>query len=129
MDLRNNEGGALLDAVELAGLFLKKSPIVQVKDRRDNVQVYRDTDKEVVYAGPLVVMINFYAASAAEIVAAALQDHQRAVIVGSVSYGKGSVQTFIDLKKLYPKLSMINPDLGSIKLTIQKFIGVILNFF
>ena len=124
LDLRNNEGGALLDAVELAGLFLKKTPVVQVKDRRNNVQIYRDTDKEVVYDGPLVVMINFYAASAAEIVAAALQDHQRAVIVGSVSYGKGSVQTFIDLKKLYPKLSKINSDLGSIKLTIQKFYRV-----
>lgn len=124
LDMRNNEGGALLDAVKLAGLFLKDSPIVQVKDKNERIQVYQDDDRSIVYAGPLLVLINHYSASAAEIVAAALQDHDRAVVVGSDSYGKGTVQTLADLKRLYPVSAKINPDLGAIKLTIQKFYRV-----
>ncbi len=122
LDLRNNEGGALVDAVQTAGLFIEKGPIVQVKGRSPAVyNVLQDRDKNIHYQGPLVILINHYSASASEILAAALQDYKRAVIVGSSSFGKGTVQTFINLDHMNPaKTAMYHP-LGSIKLTIQKF--------
>ncbi|MDC0036838.1 carboxy terminal-processing peptidase [bacterium] len=122
LDLRNNEGGALVDAVQTAGLFIEKGPIVQVKGRSPAVyNVLQDRDKNIHYQGPLVILINHYSASASEILAAALQDYKRAVIVGSSSFGKGTVQTFINLDHMNPaKTAMYHP-LGSVKLTIQKF--------
>lgn len=124
LDLRNNEGGALMDAVQVAGLFIEEGPVVQVKDRKRSVTVYRDLDRDILYNGPLLILINHYSASAAEIVSAALQDYGRAVIVGATSYGKGTVQTFLDLQRLYPGPAKLNPDLGSLKMTIQKFYRV-----
>lgn len=121
LDLRNNGGGALEDAVRMAGLFIKSGPIVQVKSGTGRIEVYNDPDGGVVYSGPLVVLVNSYSASASEILAAALQDYHRAVIVGSNSFGKGTVQTFIDLDQL---LGNQMPDLkpaGSLKITVQKF--------
>ncbi len=125
LDLRNNGGGALVDAVETAGLFIGSGPVVQVKDKKGKIRVYRDPDPAQVYAGPLVVMINSFSASASEIVAAALQDYGRAVIVGSPSsYGKGTVQEILDLDSLldyyYPRATGYKP-LGALKLTIEKF--------
>ncbi len=125
LDLRNNGGGALDDAVKMAGLFIKSGPIVQVKNKQGRIKALNDPDSSVVYSGPLVVMINSLSASASEILAAALQDYGRAVIVGSPSsFGKGSVQEMVDLDflldYLYPRSPGYKP-LGSLKLTVEKF--------
>ena len=121
LDLRNNEGGALIDAVYTAGLFIEKGPIVQVQDSKSKKRILSDSDSTVNYDGPLVILINNYSASASEILAAALQDYSRAVIVGTDSFGKGTVQTFINLDQLNPAKTALFKPLGSIKLTIQKF--------
>ncbi len=124
LDLRNNGGGALDDAVKMAGLFIESGPIVQVKDQKGKIKALNDPDRGIVYDGPLVVMINSLSASASEILAAALQDYGRAVVVGSTSFGKGSVQELVDLDYLldyiYPRSFEYKP-LGSLKLTIEKF--------
>lgn len=122
LDLRNNAGGSLEDARQMSGLFIKTGPIVQVKNYEGKIDVLKDTDSEVVYDGPLVVMVNKFSASASEILAGALQDYGRAVIVGGEeTHGKGTVQTLLDLDRyINPKLNIKEP-LGSIKLTIQKF--------
>ena len=121
LDLRNNGGGSLRDVVDMSGFFIPEGPIVQVADRRGNKEVLRDKDPSVVYDGPLVVLVNQYSASASEILAAALQDYNRAVIVGSNStFGKGTVQRFIDMDRAIPGRSDVKP-LGSLKLTMQKF--------
>jgi len=119
LDLRNNGGGALEDAIKIAGLFIKDGPVVQVRSGNGDIRPFYDPDPGVVYEGPLVVLINVFSASASEIVAAALQDYGRAVIIGEHTYGKGTVQQFIDLDQ-FPALSQFRP-LGSIKLTVQKF--------
>lgn len=121
-DLRNNGGGALEDAVKISGFFIKNGPIVQVKNREAKGEVWRDVDPEVVYSGPLVVLLNSFSASASEIMAAALQDYNRAVIIGSPNtFGKGTVQTFVNLDQIISdKFNFLKP-LGSLKLTIQKF--------
>lgn len=122
LDLRSNGGGSLKDAVDMSGLFIEKGPIVQVRSKVAKPVVYRDTDSDVVYDGPLVVMVNKISASASEILAAALQDYERAVIVGSSSsFGKGTVQQFLELDNyLSSRYNDLKP-LGSLKLTIQKF--------
>lgn len=121
LDLRNNGGGALEDARQMAGLFIEQGPIVQIRDHVGNVEVLRDTDSSIIYGGPLVVMTNMFSASASEIVAAAMQDYGRAVIVGGeYSHGKGTVQAVINLNQ-GPLLSMFGPSLGALKVTIQKF--------
>tara|TARA_B100000427_G_scaffold65246_1_gene51789 strand:+ start:3252 stop:5369 length:2118 start_codon:yes stop_codon:yes gene_type:complete len=121
-DLRDNEGGALVDAVYTAGLFIDEGPIVQIKGRTPIYdKILNDTDKDTIYDGPLVILQNSYSASASEILAAALQDYGRAIIVGSDTFGKGTVQTFVELDKLSPTRSAFFKDLGSVKLTIQKF--------
>lgn len=122
LDLRNNVGGALDDAVKMAGLFIKSGPIVQVKDKNGKISVLKDTDSKVVYDGPLVILINSGSASASEILAAALQDYERAIIVGgTTSYGKGTVQAMVDMDQLVSgKYNEFKP-LGSIKLTTQKY--------
>lgn len=97
LDLRNNGGGSLFEAIEIAGLFIPSGPIVQVKDRRD-VQVLPDADPDMNYGGPMVVLVNRLSASASEILAAALQDYQRAIIVGDKkTHGKGTVQTLMPI--------------------------------
>ncbi len=121
IDLRNNTGGSLRDVVSMTGLFLEDGPIVQVKARDMEPEILDDKNREVQYDGPLVIMVNSISASASEIMAAALQDYGRAVIVGSKStYGKGTVQRFVDLDRILPGFDEVKP-LGQIKLTIQKF--------
>jgi carboxyl-terminal processing protease len=123
LDLRNNGGGSLRDVVKMSGYFVEEGPIVQVKDRRNAPEVLSDTDPSVQYTGPLVVMVNEFSASASEILAAAMQDYGRAIIVGSTTYGKGSVQRFYDLDRMVPGNSDIKP-LGQIKMTMQKFFRI-----
>lgn len=121
LDLRNNGGGALEDARQMAGLFIDQGPVVQIRDHEGKLEVLRDTDPAVVYSGPLVVMTNMFSASASEIVAAAMQDYGRAVVVGGeYSHGKGTVQAVLNLNN-GPLLSMFGPALGALKVTIQKF--------
>lgn len=121
MDLRNNGGGSLYDVVQMVGLFIEGGPIVQVKDRDGKPQVYYDRDKAVLYDGPLAVMVNEFSASASEIFAAAIQDYDRGLIIGSTStYGKGTVQRNIGLDKTMGMLDP-NSDLGTLKITLQKF--------
>ena len=124
LDLRYNGGGSLPDVIDMSGLFIEEGPIVQVKSRRRAAQVYNDEDASVLYDGPLIVMVNAHSASASEILAAALQDYDRAVIVGSEStFGKGTVQGFFDLDRALPGNSDLKP-LGQVKLTFQKFYRV-----
>ena len=124
LDLRNNGGGSLRDVVKMTGYFIENGPIVQVKSRKGSPEVLSDRDPSVLYDGPLIVMVNEFSASASEILAAALQDYERAVIVGSTStFGKGTVQRFFDLDRAVPGASNVKP-LGSIKLTTQKFYRV-----
>ena len=121
MDLRNNGGGSLYDVVQMVGFFIPDGPIVQVKDRDGNPSVLRDRDKSVLYDGPLTVMVNEFSASASEIFAAAIQDYGRGVVIGSTStYGKGTVQRNIGLESS-SLLTDDNGELGTIKLTLQKF--------
>lgn len=124
LDLRNNGGGGLYEAVDMSGLFIEEGPIVQIKSRKQQSEILRDVNPEVKYDGPLVVMVNQLSASASEILAAALQDYGRAVIVGSKStYGKGTVQRFFDMDRAVRGMEEIKP-LGDIKLTMQKFYRV-----
>ena len=119
LDLRGNGGGSLRDVVQMSGLFIEEGPVVQVKSRGRQPEVMRDYDSRVQWGGPLVVMVNGFSASASEILAAAMQDYKRAVIVGgTASYGKGTVQRFVDLDT-YDDGGM--RPLGEMKLTIQKF--------
>jgi carboxyl-terminal processing protease len=121
IDLRNNGGGSLYDVVQMVGFFIEDGPIVQVRDREGKPQVYRDRDKTVLYDGPLGVMVNEFSASASEIFAAAIQDYNRGIIIGSTTtYGKGTVQRNIGLDKTLGILEP-NSELGTIKLTLQKF--------
>jgi carboxyl-terminal processing protease len=121
IDLRNNGGGSLYDVVQMAGLFIEDGPIVQVRDREGRPMLMRDKDNNVMYDGPLAVMVNEFSASASEIFAAAIQDYGRGVIIGSSStYGKGTVQRSIGLDPETNFLSS-NSELGSLKLTLQKF--------
>jgi carboxyl-terminal processing protease len=125
LDLRNNAGGALVDAVDTAGLFFEKGPVVQVTIRNGRSNVLKDKNTSISYDGPLVVLVNSYSASASEILAAALQDYERAIIVGSESsFGKGTVQTFINLDDIIENGNFPFKDLGSLKITIQKFYRV-----
>ena len=118
VDLRNNGGGLLPEAVYTTGLFIKDGPVVLVRDVNGNESAYDDTDVSMLYKGPLVVLINRLSASSSEIMAAALQDYGRALIVGDTSYGKGTVQQSRPLTRLY---DLIGADLGSIHYTIAKF--------
>jgi carboxyl-terminal processing protease len=121
IDLRNNGGGSLYDVIQIAGLFIDQGPVVQVKGREGQPEVMKDKDSRVIYDGPLAVMVNEFSASASEIFAAAIQDYGRGVIIGSTStYGKGTVQRSFGLDPESNFMST-NSDLGSLKLTLQKF--------
>jgi carboxyl-terminal processing protease len=120
MDLRNNGGGSLMEAIDLTGLFIKDGPVVQVKFPNNQVQVGEDDDKSVTYSGPLVVLTNRLSASASEIFAAAIQDYHRGVIAGESTYGKGTVQRVQDLT---PVMNEKTP-VGELKYTFQKFYRV-----
>lgn len=123
IDLRFNGGGSLSDVVDMTGLFVERGPMVQVKSRNSKPYVLEDRDPSVLYAGPLVIMVNAYSASASEIMAAALQDYGRAIIVGTspATFGKGTVQRFFSLDAIVPERFKELGELGSIKITIQKF--------
>ncbi|MBF9236688.1 carboxy terminal-processing peptidase [Hymenobacter sp. BT683] len=125
MDLRFNGGGSLTDAVSMAGLFMESGPMVQVRDGQGRTQVLTDNDTGVQYSGPLVLLVNKYSASASEILAAAVQDYRRGIVMGSTStYGKGTVQRIFDLDEALPaELNSVKP-IGSLKLTTQKFYRV-----
>lgn len=118
LDLRRNGGGSLEEAINLTGLFIKKGPVVQVRNADDTVEVDEDTDPKVHYDGPLMVLTSRFSASASEILAGALQDYGRAIVVGDVStHGKGTVQSVLQLGRM---LRTTN-NLGAVKLTIRKF--------
>lgn len=120
LDLRNNGGGSLQTVVDMTGFFIEEGPVVQVKSTGGRKNVLRDTDPSVTWDGPLVVMVNESSASASEIIAAALQDYKRAVVVGSKqTYGKGTVQSVYDLNRVISNNT--HGDLGALKLTIDKF--------
>ncbi len=123
IDLRNNGGGSLKTVVDIAGLFIKDGPIVQVASSGDEPEVLEDADSSILWDGPLVILVNEISASASEILAAAMQDYKRAIIIGGKqTYGKGTVQNVADLNQYLRK----NPygDLGALKLTTQKFYRV-----
>ncbi len=123
LDLRDNGGGSLDDALRIAGFFIPSGPLLQVKGR-EKTNVFWDPEKGTVYNGPLVVLINTFTASGAEILAAALQDYDRAVIAGNRTFGKGSIQSILELDHFLPlDLGGLKP-LGSMKLTIQQFYRV-----
>jgi len=118
IDLRNNGGGSLKTAIEIAGLFISDGPVVQVKYRGENPDIRSDKDSKIQWDGPLVVLVNELSASASEIFAAAMQDYNRAVIIGSKqSFGKGTVQNVLPLNNYFK----YSEDLGALKMTIQKF--------
>ncbi|MDD4932550.1 MAG: carboxy terminal-processing peptidase [Methylacidiphilaceae bacterium] len=123
LDLRRNGGGMLEEAINLAGLFLRDGPVVQVKDYRGRTQSFRITGNHLCYTGPLLVLVSRFSASASEIVAAALQDYGRAVIVGDqTTHGKGTVQTLLPLSDYVPW--DFHGDPGKLKVTVQKFYRV-----
>lgn len=125
LDLRNNGGGSLQEAVTMAGLFIEKGPVVQVQTSGSAPVILEDRDSQVQYNGPLVILVNQFSASASEILAAAMQDYKRGVIVGSAAtFGKGTVQQVFNLDNVLPSdFNAIKP-VGSLKLTTQKFYRV-----
>ncbi|AGO16622.1 carboxy terminal-processing peptidase [Glaesserella parasuis] len=118
IDLRENGGGSLPEVVELTGLFIKDGPVVQVRDAFNRIRVHEDTDSTTLYDGNILVMINRHSASASEIFAAAMQDYNRAIIIGQQSFGKGTVQQNRSLNMVY---DLDQEPLGFIQYTIQKF--------
>jgi carboxyl-terminal processing protease len=145
MDLRSNGGGSLVEAIDLTGLFIDRGPVVQVKDLKGRIDVSEDTNAGVAWDGPFGVMVDRLSASASEIFAGAIQDYGRGIIMGTQTYGKGTVQSSIDLNKLLnpsmlqrlaslinknttvgnaPDAKAITPQLGQINLTMAKFYRV-----
>jgi carboxyl-terminal processing protease len=120
LDLRNNGGGSLQTVVDIAGLFIEEGPVVQVKTTGEAKEVLSDRDKSIVWDGPLVILVNELSASASEILAAAMQDYKRGIVIGSKqTYGKGTVQTVMDLNRMVRNNT--NGDMGALKFTTQKF--------
>ena len=122
LDLRNNGGGSLPEAIKLTGLFIDRGPVVQIKDADHQVRPYDDTEAGVSWEGPLVVLTNKFSASASEILAGAIQDYHRGIIVGDeATHGKGTVQSLLDLgRQLFQRFDNA-PSLGAIKITMQQF--------
>jgi carboxyl-terminal processing protease len=118
IDLRGNGGGFLNEAIDLTGLFIKSGPVVQVKDTRGFINIERDPDPDIIYEGPLAVIVDYQSASASEIFAAAIQDYNRGIIIGGQTYGKGTVQKILDLNIFFRN---IPGKLGQIKFTNAKF--------
>lgn len=120
MDVRDNGGGSLKTVVDITGLFIEKGPVVQIKSTGKNKEILYDRDAKIQWDGPLVVMVNNFSASASEILAAAIQDYKRGIIIGSKqTYGKGTVQNVIDLNNFVRGNTL--GDLGALKTTTQKF--------
>ena len=126
IDLRFNGGGSLYDAVDIAGLFIETGPVVQVAARQSIPQVLEDKNPIIAYDGPLVILVNSFSASASEILAAALQDYGKAVIIGTApsTFGKGTVQRFYGLDEMVPPDYKELGEMGSIKITTQKFFRI-----
>jgi len=123
LDLRNNGGGSLKTVVDMTGYFIEEGPVVQVKSTGGRKEVLKDEDPSVVWDGPLVVLVNEFSASASEIIAAALQDYKRAIILGSKqTFGKGTVQNIVDLNRMISGGTY--GDLGALKITTDKFYRV-----
>ncbi len=120
IDLRDNGGGSLEEAVNVTGLFIAAGPVVQISNSTGGKMVLRDEDRQVLYSGPLAVLVNRYSASASEIFAAAIQDYGRGLIIGERTFGKGTVQSIIKLERPF-SFFVKKPELGQIKLTIAKF--------
>jgi len=121
VDLRNNGGGSLNEAIDLTGLFIDKGPVVQQRDAEGNVSVAKDENTGAVWNGPLGVLINRSSASASEIFAAAIQDYGRGVVIGETSFGKGTVQTVADINQI---ANLDKPQLGEIKFTVAQFFRI-----
>jgi len=126
VDLRNDPGGSLEEAVKFAGLFIKDGPVVLARSSDRSVNVYEDADTNIVYTGPLAMMVNRFSASASEIVAACLQDYGRSIVVGDTnSFGKGTVQNLTPLRPfVWPATAEATNDPGTVKITIRKFYRV-----
>jgi carboxyl-terminal processing protease len=126
LDLRNNGGGSLTDAIEMAGYFIKAGPIVQVDGVGEDPKVYSDVNPLVQYQGGLIVMVNEFSASASEIFAAAIQDYKRGVVIGTNTYGKGTVQRFYPLKQVAKAydVDLKGEEIGEVKETIAKFFRI-----
>jgi len=118
IDLRNNGGGSLQESIELTGLFIKEGPVVQQKDLRGSKRVEYDPDPEIVYEGPLSVIVNRYSASASEIFSAAIQDYGRGIVLGSQTFGKGTVQNLLSLNRF---MRFEDEKVGQLKITVAKF--------
>lgn len=118
IDLRDDGGGSLQEAIELTGLFIKDGPVVQVKNSDGKIDVGMDPDRGIFYDGPLTVLVNRFSASASEIFSGAIQDYERGLVIGEQTYGKGTVQNLIDLNRLNSKKSN---EYGQVKITIAKF--------
>jgi carboxyl-terminal processing protease len=137
LDLRNNGGGSLQESIELTGLFIQKGPVVQVKDTRGQIEVHQDEDSNVAWKGPFGVIINRFSASASEIFAGAIQDYGRGIILGSTTFGKGTVQSAVDMSRFISTVNKLKlkaageakdadtpngaPEFGQINVTIAKF--------
>ena len=121
IDLRGNGGGSLTEAIALTGLFINQGPVVQVENSGGNVQVDRDPDPEIVYDGPLAVLVDGYSASASEIFAGAIQDYRRGLIIGEPTFGKGTVQNLVNLDRFSRKNDKPR---GQLKMTIAQFFRV-----
>jgi carboxyl-terminal processing protease len=120
IDLRGNGGGALTEAISLTGLFIKKGPVVQVQHSNGRTQVDRDPDPEIIYDGPMSVLVDRYSASASEIFAGAIQDYNRGLIIGESTFGKGTVQNLVSLNRFVNS----DEDLGQLKVTIAQFFRI-----
>ncbi|MDD9856937.1 MAG: carboxy terminal-processing peptidase [Gammaproteobacteria bacterium] len=120
IDLRGNGGGALTEAISLTGLFIRKGPVVQVQNAGGQIKADHDPDPEIVYDGPLAVLVDRHSASASEIFAGAIQDYRRGLIIGEPTYGKGTVQHLVNLNQLQKN----DDDLGQLKLTVAQFFRV-----
>ena len=121
IDLRNNGGGSLNEAIELTGLFIGRGPVVQQRDSNGRISVEKDTDADIVWNGPLGVLINRGSASASEIFAAAIQDYGRGIVIGEPSFGKGTVQSVINLDQLAKN---DKPKFGELKMTVAQFFRI-----
>ncbi len=120
IDLRDNGGGSLSEAIEFTGLFIESGPVVQTKDSTGNIDINRDRDPAIVYGGPLAVLVNRNSASASEIFAGAIQDYKRGIILGEPTFGKGTVQNIVDLNRF----SRSRNDYGRLKTTIAQFFRI-----
>ena len=121
IDLRNNGGGSLQEAIDLTGLFIETGPVVQIKSASGRIEVEKDFDRNIHYEGPLLVLNNSFTASSSEIFSGALKDYNRGLIVGESTFGKGTVQNLIDLERFFPNSSM---QFGQLKITLAKYYRV-----